>query len=102
MSFNGTEGGPITSTVATAMTKRYRKDCPGQVKAHFYGRETIQALLDQDNCMGIRIYYGIKEDGSKELVLVGATADENDMLNLIMDISISCPTCCSTPNFLNS
>ncbi len=102
MSFNGTEGGPITSTVAEAMTKRYRKACPGQIIAHFYGRDTIQALLDQDNCMGIRIYYGIKEDGSKELVLVGATADQNDMLNLIMDISIVCPSVCSTANFLNS
>ena len=102
MSFDGTEGGQITSTVAAAMTKRYRKACPGQIISHFYGRDTIQALLDQDECMGIRIYYGIMEDGSKELVLVGATADENDMLNLIMDLSVHCPNSCPAPNFLNS
>jgi len=36
-----------------------------------------------------------------ELVLCGADQNENDMLNVIMDLSIPCPTSCGTANDLN-
>jgi hypothetical protein len=45
------------------------------VKGHFYGREILEKILGQPECMGIRIYYGINDKQEKVLVLVGA--DEN-------------------------
>ena len=101
MAFNGTEGGPITLAAASEMTACYRKLHPNQTEAHFFGKDTILALLDQTGCVGIRAYYGDKPNGGKELILVGVDANENDMLDLIMDMSRPCPSYCSNGNPLN-
>lgn len=91
MAFNGTEGGPITLEAAAAMTACYRKLHPNQTEAHFMGKDNFLALLNQTGCVGIRVYYGDKPSGGKELIFVGVDADENDMLGLIMDLSRPCP-----------
>jgi hypothetical protein len=62
----------------------------------------LQELLDQEGCMGIRMYYGLDEHGKKELVLVGADADQNDMTELVADLSMPCPSICGVANALNS
>lgn len=103
MAFDGTEGGEITLSAAAAMTKEYRMRGGSSTHGHFFGRDAILALLEQPGCVGIRIYYGMKpETGSRELILVGADGDENDMLDLVMDMSAPCPSNCSTSNALNS
>jgi hypothetical protein len=49
------------------------------------------------------MYYGINKDGEKQLVLVGATSNENDMeKGIIVDHLLKCPTHCSSSNPLNS
>ncbi|MES2556440.1 MAG: hypothetical protein V4604_09840 [Bacteroidota bacterium] len=101
MAFNGTEGGAITLEAAAAMTACYRKLHPNQTEAHFLGKDNFLALLNQTGCVGIRVYYGDKPNGAKELIFVGVDANENDMLDLIMDLTTPCPTCCSTGNALN-
>lgn len=102
MAFDGTEGGEISLDTAGAMTKAYRDANRGQRIAHFFGKDILNEILEQEGCMGIRIYYGINEDAQKELVLVGADVDENDLLELVADISSPCPNLCSSPNKLNS
>lgn len=102
MAFNGTEGGAISLADASALTAEYRRLNPNQVIANFYGKEILQQILDQPDCMGIRIYYGLDADGNRELVLVGADQSENDILDLIVDLSCPCPKACSSPNPLNS
>ena len=103
MAFNGKEGNPITLRTAKQWTKHYRKKNPGAVKAHFYGCEQLQKLLDEPGCMGIRIYYAIDDDGNKKLVLVGAKSDENNILptdegkdggGMLLDDSRDCPPFC--------
>lgn len=101
MAFNGTEGGPITLAAAAAMTACYRKLHPNETEAHFFGKNNINALLNQTGCVGVRVYYGDKPEGGKELILVGVDANENDMLELIMDLGVPCPTACSNGNPLN-
>ena len=101
MAFNGTEGGPISLAAAAAMTACYRKLHPNQTEAHFMGKETLLALLNQTGCVGLRVYYGDKPEGGKELIFVGVDANENDMLDLIMDMSRPCPSYCSNGNQLN-
>lgn len=102
MSFNGTEGGAIDLDNAGTLTENYRVANTGAVKGAFYGKDILNQLLDQEGCMGIRIYYGQDERGNKELVLVGAQANEDDLLELVADTGVKCPTSCGAPNSLNS
>lgn len=102
MAFNGKEGGAITLATGSAMTAEYRRQNSGQTKGHFFGRDILEALLAQDDCMGIRIYYGLDPDGVKELVLVGANSNEDDILDLVADLSRPCPNHCGVGNPLNS
>lgn len=102
MGFNGTEGGAITLSEGAALTKEHRLRNPTALKARFFGKDILNQIINQEGCMGVRIYFGQDEDGNRELVLVGADSDENDMLNLVADLSFPCPDTCSTPNDLNS
>lgn len=102
MAFNGSEGGEITLSQGAELTGKYRDYNPGQVKGHFFGKDILLQILSQEGCMGIRMYYGLTEDGDKELVLVGADASENDMTELVADLSLPCPGVCGAANSLNS
>ncbi|PWL27337.1 MAG: hypothetical protein DCO96_11370 [Fluviicola sp. XM-24bin1] len=102
MSFDGTEGGSIPLTAGAALTEEYRKLNPGATKGHFFGKDILQEILNQTGCIGIRMYYGIDEEGNKELVLVGADANEDDMTALVADLSMPCPGVCGNANVFNS
>lgn len=104
MSFNGNEGDFITLREGSEMTKRYRNTIqPGEVIGVFMGKEKIQAILDQSECKGIRFYFAKNERNENTLVLVGADANQNDLVNgLIGDHLITCPFFCSDSNSLNS
>ncbi len=102
MAFDGTEGNQITLASASAMTAQYRRDNPNSTIAHFFGKDILNELLEKEGCVGIRIYYGLDEDGNKQLVLVGVDSEENDILELVADMSFPCPNACSSPNSLNS
>lgn len=102
MNFNGTEGGEISLEQGAEMTARYRAENPNQTIAHFFGKDILEKLLARDESMGIRMYYGIDEDGAKQLVLVGVDANGNDLTDLVADISFPCPNACSDRNPLNS
>lgn len=100
--FNGSEGAPIGIVDAATLTQKYRTENPGKTKAHFFGREHIKALLDQEGAMGIRIYYGIDKFDQPQLVLCAADENQDDMLDLLMDFSVPCPDRCGATNDLNS
>lgn len=101
MSFNGTEGGPIDLDDGATLTGNYRAAGNTELGA-FYGKDILRQILDQEGCMGIRIYYGEDKNGKKEMVLVGADANEDDMLELVADVGKKCPPHCGAPNSLNS
>lgn len=101
MAFNGKEGDLITLKEGADMTAAYREANPGATKGHFFGKDVLLEILNQTDCMGIRIYYGQDEDGVKQLVIVGANASENDILDKIADRSAPCPTQCGSGNGLN-
>lgn len=103
MSFNGSEGEEITLTEAAGMTANYREENPNETKGHFMGKTLIQAILDQTDCVGIRIYYGIDDEGNKELILVGVDENEDDLYEgKIGDKMKPCPSYCGSSNPLNS
>ena len=103
MAFDGTEGGEITLQQAAVLTAEHRLRNPTAHKGHFFGKDILNKILEQEGCMGIRMYYGLdKDSGKRELVIVGADEDEDDMLELVADFSQACPTRCSDSNYLNS
>lgn len=103
MGFDGTEGGAISLSAAAALTKEHRTRNAGERTCHFFGRDILEEILNQEGCMGIRMYYGVDSDtGNRELVLVGADAEGDDILDLVADLSWSCPANCSSSNALNS
>lgn len=103
MSFTGNENHAITLSEAAAWTREYRTKNPGATKGHFYGKTAIQRILDQANCVGIRVYYAIDTAGAKQLIIVGAESNENDLYNgQLAERSITCPPRCGVNNPLNS
>lgn len=102
MSFNGNEGEPISLEQGAELTARYRANHPDSIKGRAVGRTHIEALLNQSDCRGIRVYFGESTDGKTELVFVGVDSNGDDMLNLIIDRTLPCPFLCGSSNPLNS
>lgn len=102
--FNGTEGKPIPQETAAKWVENYQKISPKEIKAHFFGRDIIEKILKETSCLGIRIYYAIDDAGAKQLILVGADDNGNNLLpdqrplsgegNIIADASFPCPSYC--------
>ncbi|MHC2990728.1 hypothetical protein OB13_03725 [Pontibacter sp. HJ8] len=97
MKITGKEGGPIDRASAKRWTANYRRQAgQGKVHCHMFGKDTIRELLDQDGCMGIKIYYALNDEGKQQVLLVSTDADGNNMEDgLILDKSASCPPDCS-------
>jgi hypothetical protein len=104
MSFNGNEGSIISLADAADLTADYRATItPGDTIAQFVGRNKLIDILNQSDCMGVRIYYGLDKNGEKRLVLVGADSNEDDLYKgVIVDNLHRCPPKCSSTNDLNS
>lgn len=102
MAFTGKEAEEFPLDTAAEWTANYRKANPGAVKAHFIGRDLVNKMLDQDGCMGLRIYYALDDNGNKQLIIVGADKDENDIYKgIIAERLVTCPPHCSSGNPLN-
>ena len=103
--FTGNEDHGITFEAASTLTKRYRELNPTSIKGGFFGKAAIQTLLNQDGCVGIRIYLGLNKDEILKFVLVGVDEDENDLIGddyNCMEYSIPCPNQCGSADCLNS
>lgn len=104
MPFNGSEGRAIDPGKASEWTKSFREGHPGEIIAHFFGRDILTDILNQDGCQGIRFYYG-SDGGVPQLIAVGADSAENDQLGenrIVADEAFPCPNACSQSNILNS
>ena len=101
MAFDGTEGTMITLNEGAALTRNYRNNNPRKSLGVFFGREKLLDLLNQPECMGIRIYFG-EENRDLQLVLVGADANQDDILDLILDLGLDTPPYSGASNALNS
>jgi hypothetical protein len=104
MSFNGNEGEFVTLNDASRWTANYRNTIePGDIIALAAGKDKLIELLNQEECLGARIYYGIGDDGKKNLVIVGVDTNGDDIENgLILERISPCPPRCPKSNRLNS
>jgi len=96
MSFNGNEGEVISLETASGWTANFRNSGTFDgINAIFYGMNKISSILNQEGCVGIRIYRAIDDDHNPVLVLVGTDENENDLLDgIIVERGTSCPPMC--------
>ena len=104
MSFTGNEDHAFTLAEAAEWTANYRATvATTAIKGHYFGRAIIENILAQTDCVGIRIYYALNDDGEQRLIISGVKADENDIFNgVIAEKSFLCPNRCGVANPLNS
>lgn len=82
----GKEGEEFDLHKAASWTKNHRERHPDHPHSHFFGKEILQKILDQEGCVGLRFYHAHSKahneaGGEKHLIIVGAKADGTDMLN---------------------
>jgi hypothetical protein len=105
--FYGDEDHKISFEAAAVLTKKYRDNNPAPaIKGGFFGRDSIEQILNQDGCVGIRYYHGLDSNNKPVIVLVGTDTDENDMVDVTSghvcrEMAIPCPTQCGADNILN-
>ncbi|WP_333809336.1 hypothetical protein [Flavobacterium sp.] len=90
-------GSIITEEEAKTLITAFESKFPGEVTSSFIGANNVKNILEQENCIGVRIYNGYDDLNSKiSLVLVGIDAEEKEILEngLIYDQVITCPPIC--------
>jgi hypothetical protein len=99
----GDEGAPIDLELAASWTRNHRHRHPDGVVSQFFGQKILNTILQQNGCLGIRIYYANKQqlsgwqkffvsvgnffikvvanaEGEKRFVITGVQADGQDQL----------------------
>lgn len=104
VTLNGTEGEIITITSAKEAMLNYQFSSTfianNGIKGFLFGKDHIENILSQEECIGIRIYYGYSREVNNsllpQLIIVGTDGDGNDILNsdLILDTGLPCPRLC--------
>lgn len=98
MSVSPNSGEKISLQEAITLVTAFRSNNPKDIKASFVGIETINLILSQPNCIGVRIYNGYDNVLRKLApVLVGVDATGKDMVDgVILDKLKPCPEYCDT------
>lgn len=102
MELNENTGGEITLAEAKKNVSAFRAKYPREVKAFFIGKTNVKLILDQLDCIGIRIYNGYDSEANcLNLVLVGVDSEGKDMTDgIIMDQMKPCPSHCDNTSSL--
>ncbi|KXH84895.1 hypothetical protein [Chryseobacterium kwangjuense] len=89
-------GEVISLDEAIKFTNSFQEQNPLQPKSFSVGAEKIKAILQQDNCIGVRIYNGYDMDTAHvNLVLVGVNKDGEDITDgVIVERLSPCPPDC--------
>ncbi|ESU28701.1 hypothetical protein FLJC2902T_12920 [Flavobacterium limnosediminis JC2902] len=89
-------GEVISLGEAKGYIDEFSKQYPNEVKGFFVGSNNVKAILEQEDCIGVRIYNGYNStEGRMNQVFVGVDTSEKDMTNgIIVDRTVACPDYC--------
>jgi len=100
----GHENHNVTLSYAANLTKNFRVKTGATtttILAEYFGKDALQQVLDEPGCIGLRIYYGQKDDGTPALVLIGVDQSGNDMIKgFVLENGYPCPPICDVEGFL--
>jgi len=113
---NNTTNHEISLQSAIDMTTLYRQHRPANFPVcETFEKDAINSLLAVQDCAFLRIYYGMKEDGLVDAILVAANAAGEDLLPgqapaaaatsgdpIILEDGYRCPDDCPPDSSLNS
>ncbi|MBE2245698.1 MAG: hypothetical protein IAE67_00445 [Candidatus Competibacteraceae bacterium] len=100
--FTGEEDHSIDIGEASAMTASFRSEYPNQPKGGYISQQALREILNIQDVVGIRFYYGLDANGMIHPVACGVTADGDDVLSVLAERTLLCPPICGKPNKLNS
>ena len=102
MAIDKNSGTIINIEEAKKYTKSLRENFPDETKAYFVGLDKVKLILEQENCLGFRIYNGYnKEIKKRNLVIIGVDKAKKDMTNgIIIEKLITCPPICDENSIL--
>ena len=104
MPFPARQDHRIAVADARAMTRRFREAAPQEpVRGCMFPRAAFEAILAQEGCEGIRLYFGRSTGQGLQLVMVGVDGNALDMSQgEIMENSFPCPPFCDPRAALTS
>ncbi|AWM14155.1 hypothetical protein NHF50_09880 [Flavobacterium sp. NRK F10] len=103
MAINPNCGEVISIDAAKKLINAFKVKYPNEIQCSFVGIEKVNLILNQEGCMGIRLYNGYDEDLERfSPVLIGVDAEGNDMTAVIIDRTAPCPPDCDTNSLLNN
>lgn len=97
MELNATIGSIISEERAKELISSFGVKYDSEIRSSFIGSENVQHLLNQEGCIGLRIYNGYNDENQKmSLVLVGVDESGKEMLEdgIIYDELSQCPPIC--------
>lgn len=88
---------------AAELTRRFRAAAPrGEFLAGTFHAMQVIELLQQTDCVALRIYHGHDETGEATLVLVGVDDTDQDMAKgMILQLPFKCPPFCGVASPLS-
>lgn len=103
MAISPSSGAEISLADAQKLIQDFQAKFPGEIKASFYGVDTLNLILNQEGVMGIRIYYGY-DTVSKIIspVIVGVDEEGKDITAVLIDKGVPCPDECDSNSPLNN
>jgi len=72
--FTGNEEQEISFEEGALLTAKWRTNYPRAFKAGYISLDSIKSIIDQPDCVGIRIYFGQTPNDEMALVVVGVKA----------------------------
>ncbi len=104
ITFTGKEDHSISLEDASKMTRNFQLHAaPDQIVGGFFGKDAVLAIISQEGAVGLRYYYGLDDEGTPHIILIGVNVDGNDMIDgLLAERATKCPPHCFESNDLNS
>lgn len=96
---NQTTGKVISKEEAIDYTHSFQRKNPNKNIAYYVGKDQVSKILNQPNCIGLRIYDGVNPSTNQEnRVLIGVDKNGEDIAEgVIVDELLKCPNHC--PNY---
>jgi hypothetical protein len=79
--YDGSDGGPIDNVVASSWIRNFNRQARLAAPAtHYFKRQTIENILAQTGCTGIRIYYAVNSTNELKLIISGVDKNGDNIL----------------------
>ncbi|KAA3617744.1 MAG: hypothetical protein D8M58_00665 [Calditrichaeota bacterium] len=94
----------ISIDYARELTRNFRAEKKtGESISGLFDKETVLAVLNQQDCIAMRYYHGINEEDKNVIVIVGVDKHGYDILDgVIIEKAFPCPPFCGDINDLNA